>query len=131
MAKSLITYTEDGSVISTICPADEHEYYLIKQQIPQGQIALIVDLQAKKVITIDETASNYKRNQLYDKYVEKNRQYLDSLELQQLRVENKELNSELKDRLARVEKSNAEFGEILFAEEDTNEEINENNGENN
>ena len=131
MAKSLITYTDDGDIISAVCPADEHEYYLIKQQIPQGQIALIVDLQAKKVITIDETASNYKRNQLYDQYAEKNRQYLDSLELQQLRVENKELNSELKDRLARVEKSNAEFGEILFAEEDTNEEINENNGENN
>lgn len=119
MAKSLITYTEVGSIISTICPADEHEYSLIKYQIPQGQIALIIDLQTKKVITIDETASNYKKNQLLDEYTKKNQQYLDSLELKQLRVENKELNTELKERINRLEKSNVEVLDFISTTEET------------
>ena len=116
MTKSLILYTKDGDIVATLHPADETNYGLVKQEIPEGKIPLIVDLQPRKVITVDENMSSYKKTQTLDMYEEKNRNYLNSLELQQVKVENEDLNSEVKESIKRLESSNAEILDFMMTE---------------
>lgn len=106
--KTLIICNEKGECVLTLTDVND-KYNCSITVVAENQVAIGVDLEANKIITVPRDISDYKKQQKINELIKKNEAYSNKVELEQVKAENKELNKEIKEELQKLKSSNIEI----------------------
>ena len=110
--KTLIICNEKGECVLTLTDVND-KYNCSITDVAENQVAIGVDLETNKVITVSKDTSDYKKQKLIEELIKKNEAYSNKVELEQVKAENKELNEEIKENIKRLENANKEILEFV------------------
>ena len=106
--KTLIVCNEKGECVLTLTDVND-KYSCSITDIQENSVAIGIDLEANKIITVSKDTSDYKKQQKINELVKKNKAYSNKVELEQVKAENKELNEEIKENIKILQQSNIEI----------------------
>ena len=111
--KVLSVFDEKGQCVLTLTDVN-NKYSCTITDIAENQTVIAKDFEANKIVTVTENTSDYKKQQKINELIKKNEAYNNKVELEQLRIENKELNRDIKSEIDVLKQGIAEVGELVF-----------------
>ena len=96
--KALIVCNEKGECVLTLTDVND-KYSCSITDVAENRVAIGIDLEANKIITVSSDMSDYKKQQKKNELIKKNEAYNNKVELEQVKAENKELNGALKEKI--------------------------------
>ena len=110
--KTLIVCNENGECVLTLTDVND-KYSCSITDVAENRVAIGIDLEANKIITVSSDMSDYKKQQKKNELIKKNEAYNNKVELEQVKAENKELNKEIKEELQKLKSANVEIVDYI------------------
>lgn len=111
--KTLIVCNEKGECVLTLTDVND-KYSCSITDVAENRVAIGIDLEANKIITVSKDISDYKKQQKINELIKKNEAYSNKVELEKVKAENEELNGEIKNRLTSLEEVTIEMMDNVY-----------------